>query len=201
MSTLHKKRNLKKCSKRGGGGRAPRPAAKRRQAKKTLSTDKLLPALKPGNCGALLLIRDAAGDSYDEAVGVVSTGATKRRSGGGRAREGARRSAAKTPRVRKTSAVGPEVCQALAAVGHRSRAKLLCKLLEGPATYGSLQRVSKLKAGPLYHHINHLRLARLILPKQRDLYELTRGGRNLILSVMVLATVIRDGRRRPVPTK
>lgn len=201
MLTLPKKRTIKKSSKRGRGRGGTRPATRKRPAKKSLSADKLLPALKPGDCGALLLIRDAAGDSCDEAVGVVSTGPTKRRSGSGRGGGAARRSPAKTPRIRKTGAVGPEVCQALAAVGHQSRAKLLCKLLDGPATYGSLQRVTKLKAGPLYHHINHLRLARLILPKQRDLYELTRGGRNLILSVMVLATVIRDGRRRPVPTK
>jgi predicted transcriptional regulator len=91
------------------------------------------------------------------------------------------------------------VCQALGAVGHAKRAQLLGKLLDGPATYRALQRVTRLKPGPLYHHVNQLRLAGLILPKQRDLYELTRGGRNLILAVMAVAPLIRDPRRRPLP--
>jgi len=74
----------------------------------------------------------------------------------------------------------------------------MVKLLEGPGTYRALQKVTKLKAGPLYHHVSQLRLAGLILPKQRDLYELTRGGRNLILTVAAVGGLIRDGRRRPV---
>jgi predicted transcriptional regulator len=74
----------------------------------------------------------------------------------------------------------------------------MAKLLEGPVTYRGLQKVTRLKAGPLYHHINQLRLANLILPKQRDLYELTRGGRNLILTAMAAGPLIRDKRRRPV---
>ncbi len=95
--------------------------------------------------------------------------------------------------------ISSRTCQSLAAVGHLQRAQILSKLLEGPATYRALQRVTKLKAGPLYHHINQIRLAGLILPKQRDLYELTRGGRNLILTVMAVGPLIRDPRRRPVP--
>ncbi|MCH7595689.1 MAG: hypothetical protein IID35_03940 [Planctomycetes bacterium] len=72
------------------------------------------------------------------------------------------------------------------------------KLLDGPCTYAALQKVSKLKAGPLYHHINQLRLSGLVLPKQRDLYELTRGGRNLALVAIVAGSVARDVRRRPL---
>jgi len=64
--------------------------------------------------------------------------------------------------------------------------------------YRSLQQLTKLKAGPLYHHINQLRLAGLILPKQRDLYELSRSGRNLIMTVMALGSLVRDRRRRPL---
>jgi hypothetical protein len=75
--------------------------------------------------------------------------------------------------------------------------RLMGKLLEGPATYGALQRLTKLKAGPLYHHVNQLRLGGLIRPKQRDLYELTRGGRNLILAILVAGPLINDSRRRP----
>ncbi len=94
-----------------------------------------------------------------------------------------------------------QVCEALAAVGHVQRARLMVKLLEGPATYRALQRITGAKPGPLYHHVNQLRLAGLILPKQRDLYELTRGGRNLILAAIAVGPLIKDRRRRPVPTK
>jgi len=71
-------------------------------------------------------------------------------------------------------------------------------LLEGPAVYKSLSKVTGLGAGPLYHHINCLRLAGLIRPPQRDVYELTRGGRNMILLVMALDKLGADLRRRPV---
>ena len=86
---------------------------------------------------------------------------------------------------------------ALAAASHEYRVRLMVKLLEGAATYKAMQEVTKLKPGPLYHHINQLRLAGLILPKQRDAYELTRGGRNLILGLLVLAPLTGDKRRRP----
>jgi predicted transcriptional regulator len=82
-------------------------------------------------------------------------------------------------------------------MGHAQRVTLLVKLLEGPATYAALQKVTKSKVGPLYHHINQLRLAGLILPKQRDLYELTRAGRNLILTAIAAGPLLKDRRRRP----
>ena len=89
------------------------------------------------------------------------------------------------------------LCRAMAAVGHPQRGRILCKLLEGPATYQSLQRLTKLKAGPLYHHVGELRMAGLMLPKLRDLYELTRAGRNVSLAALALGSLVRDGRRRP----
>ena len=105
-----------------------------------------------------------------------------------------KRSTSRRPRLNK------QVCVAMAAAGHEVRARLMLKLLDGPATYRALKRVTKLEAGPLYHHVNQLRLAGLILPKQRDLYELTRGGRNLILAMMVLDRAVHDRRRRPIPS-
>ncbi len=92
------------------------------------------------------------------------------------------------------------MCETFAAIGHVARARILTKLLEGPATYAALQRTTKLKAGPLYHHINQLRLTGLILPKQRDIYELTRGGRNLAAVALTLAPLLGDLRRRPMGT-
>lgn len=109
----------------------------------------------------------------------------------------AQRKGRKAARIKPPDA---QTTRALAAVGHAQRAKILAKLLEGPATYRALQSVTRLKAGPLYHHVNELRLAGLILPKQRDLYELTRGGRNAIMVACVMQKLLRDRRRRPIPT-
>lgn len=68
----------------------------------------------------------------------------------------------------------------LAAVSNSHRLTILTKLLEGPATYRAMQKATGLKVGPLYHHVNQLRLAGLLAPKQRDLYRLTPAGRTLV---------------------
>ncbi len=86
---------------------------------------------------------------------------------------------------------------ALAAMGHPVRIKILTMLLDGPGVYRSLQKVTGLKPGPLYHHVNQLRLAGLIGPKQRDLYELTRAGRNLLMVTLALEPLLKDRRLRP----
>jgi DNA-binding HxlR family transcriptional regulator len=92
--------------------------------------------------------------------------------------------------------LAPRVCAAFTALGNSARVVILQLLLDGPATYRALQKATGLAAGPLYHHVNQLRLAGLILPKQRDLYELTRGGRNLYMIAMTLAALTGDRRRR-----
>ncbi|HNQ21960.1 MAG TPA: hypothetical protein PKK06_02590 [Phycisphaerae bacterium] len=58
------------------------------------------------------------------------------------------------------------------------------RLLSAPADYASLTELTGLKAGPLYHHLNQLRLARLIEPKKRNQYELTSLGRRIALVAM-----------------
>jgi|GEM_PF-1584835 len=90
------------------------------------------------------------------------------------------------------------VARAFAAIGHPQRTKMLLALLAGPTTYAALRKVTKLKAGPLYHHVNQLRMASLIRPRQRDLYELTRGGRNLALLAVAVSGMVEDSRRRPL---
>ncbi len=99
---------------------------------------------------------------------------------------------------RPEEAASKNLAQVLAALGHAARVVILNKLLEGPGTYRSLRRTTNLLAGPLYHHINQLRLAGLLRPKERDLYQLTRGGRNLIVAAMALGPLSRDRRQRPV---
>jgi len=91
---------------------------------------------------------------------------------------------------------GPALAVVLAALGHPHRITLLSTLLEGPATYRLLQRRTGLKAGPLYHHVNQLRLAGLLAPKTRDLYDLTRSGRNVLLAALVMQGLLKDTRPR-----
>ena len=110
---------------------------------------------------------------------------------------GPRRRSTRRGEKRRISTVDSATIRALAALGHPQRVRILCSLLEDPGTYRSLKRVTRLKAGPLYHHINQLRLAGLIRPKQRDLYALTRGGRNVVLISAVMGKAIRDTRPRP----
>ncbi len=155
----------------------------------------LLPRSKREACGAMVVVAEGVGGDADIAgracrIDLASDGNGVRRGG----EKGA-------SNVRRAVRLSAGTWRMLAAVGHEQRGRLLTKLVEGPATYRTLQLATKLKPGPLYHHINQLRLAGLILPKQRDLYELTRGGRNLILAVMAMAPLIRDSRRRPLATE
>jgi len=191
----------KKTRARGAksvGGQKKRKTAKkpgRQKVQKGTGTQEMAKWLRSGRreegCEALVVVRERAGRVLEQVFDTcaVDTGITgSKATGGGRT----------TVRTRKRGHVSVNVCRALAAVGHVERGRIMAKLLEGPATYRTLQRITKLKAGPLYHHINQLRLAGLMLPKQRDLYELTRGGRNLILTVMAMGGLVRDTKRRPI---
>ncbi len=137
---------------------------------------------KVDGVGARIVVAERVGGRWDESRETIQWP----QKGGGAGMVGRSRSS-----INRT-------VEALAAVAHVQRLTIMLKLLDGPATYAALTRATKLKAGPLYHHIGQLRLAGLILPKQRDLYELTRGGRNLMLAVAVVGPVTRDRRRRPV---
>ena len=56
----------------------------------------------------------------------------------------------------------------------------------GGATYADLKAATQLQPGPLYHHINGLRLAGLIGPKTRGRYVLTEMGVQAALAARVL---------------
>jgi DNA-binding HxlR family transcriptional regulator len=192
------------------GGHAPRQATRRpaRRRKRGSVGDRRRPRRavgarafpagiaklgREGGCAATIIIVERAGRGGDKVLNTVKVpsggaGSWQRTAGGGRLAPRGGRGSGGVPRP---------ICQAFSTLGHVLRAKIVRKLLEGPATYQALKRLTKLKVGPLYHHVNQLRLAGIILPKQRDLYELTRGGRNLILAAMALAPLTRDLRRRP----
>jgi DNA-binding transcriptional ArsR family regulator len=143
---------------------------------------------------AVVVVGERTGNQADQVTGAceIALGMPTRRSG-----RGVKRPVGRGKTTRRGRRLSTELCQTVAAASHEVRARILSKLLEGPAIYRSLREITKLKPGPLYHHINQLRLAGLIMPKRRDLYELTRGGRNLILALMAMAPLIRDARRRP----
>ena len=181
-----------------GGGRPSKGARASRRSRPGGTVRKRLLKIPKGQdvCAAVVVVGERAGNRADEVSGACEMAVaipTRSSDRGAKAPVGGRK------RARRARPLSAATCQTVAAASHVVRARILTKLLEGPAVYRSLQRVTKLKAGPLYHHVNQLRLAGLIMPKQRDLYELTRGGRNLILALTAVAPVIRDRRPRPQP--
>jgi len=89
------------------------------------------------------------------------------------------------------------IARLAAALGHNQRLRIMLKLLEGSLHYSLLCKTTGLTAGPLYHHIKQLRLANLIVTPMRNVYELTRGGRNAILAIISVGGISRDRRRLP----
>ena len=178
--------------RQGGGSRSKGPATPAAIGRRICASG--LPAVRRKRAtgfGAVAAVAEATADGWDVAWAVADATASASGQRGGSTLVGA-------VRRLKTRARLARLAEVLAAVGSRHRLGLLLKLLDGPATYAGLRKATKLKAGPLYHHIAQLRLAGLIGPKERDLYELTRGGRNVVLVALTLPALARDRRARPV---
>jgi DNA-binding HxlR family transcriptional regulator len=77
----------------------------------------------------------------------------------------------------------------LGVLGSRHRLRILGALAGGGATYRGLVKTTGLAAGPLYHHVNQLRLAGLVRPKERDLYEITPKGTRCLLMAAALGSM------------
>ena len=75
----------------------------------------------------------------------------------------------------------------LNVLGSTHRIRVLMTLAGGGVTYQHLVKATKLKAGPLYHHVNQLRLVGLIRPRERDLYEITPKGTRALLMAAGMA--------------
>lgn len=150
----------------------------------------------PDGLGVMVGIVETVGGQIDATVIACD------RSGNLGPRPGATGTSSITPA--RLGGSGPKsirhLSTALAAMGHPVRIKILTMLLDGPGVYRSLQKVTGLKPGPLYHHVNQLRLAGLIGPKERDLYELTRAGRNLLMVTLAVEPLLKDSRLRPQAT-
>lgn len=180
-----------KSARRPRATRTTRPPSTR-----NAGVSKLLPK---GDGGAVLLeLCERVGAKIDTAKGAwkasLGVDGLKRRPAPKRTTESGKRGGSTAWRRRLDLT---ECSRALAAAGHEARVRMLATMLEGPATYQALCKATGLKAGPLYHHVNQLRLSGLVLPGERDLYELTRGGRNLILTMLAAAPLFCDQRRRP----
>lgn len=71
--------------------------------------------------------------------------------------------------------------QVFASLAHPERIEVLLCLFGGVATHRALADRTGLKAGPLYHHLNRLRMTGLVSVAGRNAYELTPRGRQAIL--------------------
>jgi len=173
---------------------AARKTTKKQRKSATRKRTKSIPVKlgRKQGCEVELRIRERSGKIRDTVERVVTHPAP--------ALSGKRRGTRQTSSNRPPARLPTATTDAFAAIGHPQRARMLLALLSGPATYRAIQKTTKLKAGPLYHHINQLRLAGLIAPRQRDLYELTRGGRNLALLAIAASPLLKDTRRRPLGT-
>lgn len=195
----------KKPPARRSGARAkssPRAAARRKGGRPRgkgagavtrgeSALQRVLTALqRPPRAVAFAMVGEAIGERRDLAVFAETVSMADAGGGRGDAALERRRTAL---RGRIALAVG-----AMSALGHKARVTLMVRLLEGPATYRAIRQATRLKAGPLYHHVHHLRLAGLLRPKERDLYELTRSGRNMLLIALAASGMIADQRARPV---
>lgn len=136
--------------------------------------------------------QQGTGASGTAAVVAVSDGAERGnaknaqvgRSGGGR--QSGRMATPLKPAGRLT--------RMLAAAGSSHRLKLLAALATGGPTgvdAGVLRKAARLTGGPLYHHINQLRLAGLVKNRRRDTYELTSAGRRFVAILAAAQPLIR----------
>lgn len=74
----------------------------------------------------------------------------------------------------------------LAAFGQRRRLQISRAILSGANTHHELARVSGLAPGPLYHHIKTLERAGMLVMVERNRYDLTAFGRDLLLVATIL---------------
>ncbi len=187
----------------GKGQRASGPRASR--APRPASLRQWLPALRhPGGLGlgVIVAVVEGTGNGWDQVVATAHRLTVLPRSRRTRQAKGSlkpEQTNSRAARALLRAGRTEELARVLGALGSTHRLRILFKLLEGAATYRTLQKVTGLKAGPLYHHISQLRLAELVGPKQRDLYDLTRAGRNVVVVASVLGSLSRDRRPRPAP--
>lgn len=171
MSTKNKtsRRKAGKSPRRRGVGIS---TTRKRSSKNRLGT---------GFACSISIVQAVEGKGREVSTSVESM-ISERRGGGPR-----ERSTAATAARNLVKGLNLEtIAASLGSLASTHRLTIVHRLMEGPAGYGQLREATKLQAGPLYHHIGFLRLAGVVGPKSRDVYELTESGRRLaLLSVLV----------------
>jgi len=83
------------------------------------------------------------------------------------------------------------VAELLASAGHPTRLRILLTLMTGPSGYRELCNVTSLASGPLYHHINQLRMAEMIILPRRNQYQITKTGEIAFVSILAWGELMR----------
>lgn len=81
------------------------------------------------------------------------------------------------------------LARVLAGMGQRHRVGVLRAILAGANTHASLKDASGLAAGPLYHHLRSLERAGLATFVERNRYDVSPLGRDLMLLLAVACSI------------
>ncbi|MBN1344789.1 MAG: winged helix-turn-helix transcriptional regulator [Phycisphaerae bacterium] len=84
----------------------------------------------------------------------------------------------------------------LCAFAHPQRVAIIKAIFTGAGTYADLRERVGLKAGPMYHHLRELKLAGVLADGPRDVYRLTRQGKDALILACSLATLHDRNRAR-----
>ena len=156
------------------------------QAKGRSTNEKLPKNGAPCECICQINFAEVAGTTWKSRASTAELRIPKQGRGGTALSRQAKKLAS-PPRKKQISAI-------LQAAASPHRIAILAELLQGPATYQALLKATGLKVGPLYHHINQLRMASLVAPKERDLYRLTNAGRNLLVILLAMLPLTENTR-------
>jgi len=100
---------------------------------------------------------------------------------------------AQRPRHQLTEQISDEsLAKLLSAFGHPQRIAIMKAIYTGAGSYGELRKRVGLKAGPMYHHLRELRLAGVLADGPRDVYRLTRRGRDVLILACSLGALWDD---------
>lgn len=78
-----------------------------------------------------------------------------------------------------------ELARALGGLAHAQRVRIACAILSGANTHHGLEKATGLRPGPLYHHLRALERAGLLTCVDRNRYDLSGRGRDLLLVATV----------------
>ena len=152
-----------------------------------LSVQQACGSRQPGGARGLiglLAIEDRAADRAEPRIQLLVLPASTRSASGESTGQVSRLATSWIQRAART----------MQAAASGRRLEILAYLAGGPSSYGPLQKATGLAAGPLYFHITKLRLAGLIAPAERNVYELTGNGRMLLAAALLADSCVHPHR-------